>query len=128
MAAARAMRGGTIVDATGRSKNRTLLRDVPLEQTGDRQTLDLQHRMADATASARALPFSSGILFKGLSWTAAGTLTVAHKLARNYSGFIVLRVQGTGAVITEEPQDATLNKAQITLRSTAAADADVWIF
>ena len=63
-----------------------------------------------------------------MSWTAAGTLTVAHKLARNYSGFLVLRVQGTGAVITEEPQDATLNKAQITLRSTAAADADVWIF
>jgi hypothetical protein len=69
------------------------------EQTGSRQ-LDALQRLADTVARAlNALPFSVGQATDLLTFTAAQTQTLNHRLGRAPVGFLVLYAQAAAPAL-----------------------------
>lgn len=100
-----------------------------LEHTGDRQTNDLQRKIADATARQRFNPFANGTLIQNVTFTAGQTIVLNHGLGEAYSGFFVTRAKGNAPQIWEDtlPTGAT-PKRQIALKSFSPGIYDIWVF
>jgi hypothetical protein len=94
------------------------------EQTGDRQTNQLQDNIKAATNTLRGSPFGDGNLVKDIALT--GTyIEVNHGLGRPHQGWIVCRLRSANwnFVFETSTTDAT-----VTLASYDFGTADIWFY
>jgi len=97
-----------------------------VEHTGDRQTQELQRKLADATARARQDPGSNKTVLVGITFGAGQAQVLNHGLGDTYTGWLVVRALVNPASFVEValPQGADPKK-QIALQSANAGIYDI---
>jgi hypothetical protein len=89
----------------------------------------MQQAVDDLTKLVRAVPFLSGVLHRDVSFAAATTKAIQHRLGRVFMGAIVLVPQDDDAKFQRIANSSTsLDSVQIQLQADVACKADVWVF
>lgn len=97
-----------------------------IEQTGDRQSNQIQENVKQATNTLRGSPFGDGNLVTGVSLPNGTPTKVNTGLGRQHQGWIVVRIQnGTlGGCVTETTSDEN----SVTLYSYGNSTCSIWFF
>lgn len=107
------------------------------EQTPDRQLGAIQRVIQAIIQSWNAIPMLSGTDIYDVSFAAEETRAIEHKLGRKYRGWMVVRpratsplfiLTGSGPMMMETLQDASLDDKQITLHSSTACTFDLRVW
>ena len=101
-----------------------------VEHTGDRQTQELQRRMADATARARFDPLALKVLIPNVVFATGQTQLLYHGLGTPYTGWIVTRALGNPASLIETglPSGVSASKALALTSPGVAGTYDILVF
>lgn len=101
-----------------------MLPSLPLLQLGEFKLEQMQKNVVGAINNIVKNPFLDGVLLTQVSLSASPS-NVAHKLKRDYQGFIITNINANANVWVS----ATTEKASfIKLTASANCIVDIWVF
>jgi hypothetical protein len=107
-----------------------------LEHTDDRALDSVQRRVADASASARALPLAGANIIYGLTLASGTPLIVQHGLGRAFTSCFLCGQSATGSIAVQRPSairrpmtpQNVLDQRQITVTPNFSGTADLMVW
>lgn len=103
---------------------------LPIEQTTDRATNQLQKNVSKALNGIKSLPFGDGNLIVGQTFTNGATAVVKHGLGVACAGFLIMnpRALTAGVPLATNTTAAANLVTTLSLLAAGTFTADVWCY
>ncbi len=98
---------------------------VPLLLTGEYKADQVQKNIIQPLNQLLKIPFADGVWLKDISLLSASTNNIAHKLGREYLGYIILKQNANAVIYVGANTEKT---TYLKLNATANVTIDVWVF